>query len=84
MPEHVSFLQMLGPVVLALAAVLWVIGLVRLLRGSRPNASPGRANSALSALPHQRQTPPEREAVELTPAERDAFAGLVRQLSDGR
>lgn len=35
-------------------------------------------------LPYQRQTAPEMEAVELTPAERDAFAGLVRQLGDRR
>ncbi|MGW1954030.1 hypothetical protein ACWCPI_14935 [Streptomyces sp. NPDC001920] len=84
MPEHVSFLQLLGPVVLALAAVLWVIGLVRVLRATRPGVSPRHVNPALPALPHQRQTPPEREAVELTAAERDAFAGLVRQLGDGR
>jgi hypothetical protein len=85
MPEHVTFLQLLGPVVLALAAVLWVIGLIRLLRGVHPERSPWHpGGSALSALPHQRQTPPELEAVELSPAERDAFAGLVRQLSDGR
>jgi hypothetical protein len=84
MPEHVSFLQLLGPVVLALAAVLWVVGLVRVLRGMRPAAQPRHTGSALSALPHQRSPAPELEAVELTPAERDAFAGLVRQLNDGR
>jgi hypothetical protein len=84
MPEHVSFLQLLGPVVLALAAVLWVIGLTRVLRRARTESSPWRTGRALSALPQQRQPAPELEAVELTPAERDAFAGLVRQLSDGR
>ncbi|KUL32472.1 hypothetical protein [Streptomyces regalis] len=84
MPEHVSFLQLLGPVVLALAAVLWVMGLARVLRRARLESSPRRTGPALSALPHQRQTAPELEAVELTPAERDAFAGLVRQLGDGR
>ncbi|MFI6008387.1 hypothetical protein ACIBAG_06105 [Streptomyces sp. NPDC051243] len=85
MPEHVTFLQLLGPVVLALAAVLWVTALIRLLRGIRPQRSPLRPGGpALSALPQQRQTAPELEAVELTPAERDAFAGLVRQLGDGR
>ncbi|WP_369170018.1 hypothetical protein AB5J49_20140 [Streptomyces sp. R28] len=84
MPEHVSFLQLLGPVVLALAAVLWVIGLTRVLRRARTGSSPWRSVPVLSALPHQRQTAPELEAVELTPAERDAFAGLVRQLGDGR
>lgn len=85
MPEHVTFLQLLGPVVLALAAVLWLTGLIRLLRGIRPERSLRHTGgSALSALPHQRQTAPELEAVELTPAERDAFAGLVRQLGNGR
>ncbi|MFF5479128.1 hypothetical protein ACFY5C_17530 [Streptomyces sp. NPDC012935] len=80
MPENVSIIQLLGPVVLALAAVLWVMGLARLLRRTRPEAAPG----TLPGLPHQRQTAPALEAVELTPAERDAFAGLVRQLDDSR
>ncbi|MGI5376109.1 hypothetical protein ACQEV2_18010 [Streptomyces sp. CA-251387] len=84
MPEHVSFLQLLGAAVLALAAVLWVVGLTRVLRSVRAEQSPRRSRPVLSALPHQRQAPPELEAVELTPAERDAFAGLVRQLNDGR
>ncbi|ELS54048.1 hypothetical protein [Streptomyces viridochromogenes] len=84
MPEHASFLQLLGAAVLALAAVLWVIGLSRVLRRARAESSPRRPGSALSALPHQRQAAPELEAVELTPAERDAFAGLIRQLNDGR
>lgn len=87
MPEHVSILQLLGPVVLALAAVLWAKGLIRLLRRYRPTDPrrlPDPALSALPGLPHQRATAPDLEAVELTPAERDAFAGLVRQLGDGR
>ncbi|MGV9230892.1 hypothetical protein ACWDRX_25830 [Streptomyces nigra] len=84
MPEHVSILQLLGPVVLALAAVLWVMGLVRLLRRYRPVNRPWGPDQALSGLPQQRQTAPEREAVELTPAERDAFAGLVHRLNSGR
>ncbi|KMS70594.1 hypothetical protein ACM01_31230 [Streptomyces viridochromogenes] len=84
MPEHVSILQLLGPIVLALAAVLWVTGLARILRRTRPGALPRRQDQALSGLPPQRQTAPDREAVELSPAERDAFAGLVRQLGNGR
>ncbi|MEV8430925.1 hypothetical protein PGH47_18200 [Streptomyces sp. HUAS 31] len=84
MPENVSILQLLGPVVLALAAVLWVMGLVRLLRRNRPEVTPWQADPMLPGLPHQRQTAPALEAVELTPAERDAFAGLVRQLGDAR
>ena len=84
MPENVTILQLLGPVVLALAVALWVTGLTRLLRRYRatdPRRAPGQA---LPGLPHQRQTAPDLEAVELTPAELDAFAGLVRQLDKGR
>ncbi|MER5940392.1 hypothetical protein ABT121_24060 [Streptomyces sp. NPDC001928] len=84
MPENVSMLQLLGPVVLALAAALWVVGLACLLRRTRPQATSWRSDPTLPGLPYQRQTAPEMEAVELTPAERDAFAGLVRQLGDGR
>ncbi|GHH07780.1 hypothetical protein [Streptomyces lanatus] len=84
MPENVSILQLLGPVVLAFAAALWVTGLARLLRRNRPGATAQRTDPTLTGLPHQRQTAPEQEAVELTPAERDAFAGLVRRLNGGR
>ncbi|TXS40903.1 hypothetical protein EAO75_39245 [Streptomyces sp. uw30] len=84
MPENVSMLQLLGPVVLALAAALWVVGLARILRRTRPQATSWHSDPRLPGLPYQRQTAPEMEAVELTPAERDAFAGLVRQLGDGR
>ncbi|WP_086870568.1 hypothetical protein [Streptomyces viridochromogenes] len=84
MPEHVSILQLLGPVVLALAAVLWVTGLLRLLRRYRPVNQRRASGQPLPGLPRQRQTAPDREAVELTPAERDAFAGLVHRLNTGR
>ncbi|KAB2973251.1 MULTISPECIES: hypothetical protein [unclassified Streptomyces] len=83
MPEHVSILQLLGPVVLALAAVLWVTGLVRLLRRYRPANRRWAPDQPLAGLPRQRQTAPDREAVELTPAERDAFDGLVHRLNTG-
>ncbi|MGC3002098.1 hypothetical protein ACPF8X_27910 [Streptomyces sp. G35A] len=36
------------------------------------------------AIPGQRQTGPRAETVRLTPAERAAFAGLVRRLTEGR
>ncbi|MFF4254326.1 hypothetical protein ACFY1L_24285 [Streptomyces sp. NPDC001663] len=82
--EHVSVFQSLGVVILALTAVVWVFGLISLARRGHfglvlwPNGRP------LSALPRQRRSAPPLESVELTPAERDAFAGLVRQLSGGR
>ncbi|MGW1745838.1 hypothetical protein ACWCRD_09530 [Streptomyces sp. NPDC002092] len=72
--EHVSILQSLGVAVLAFAAVVWVLGLLGVVRRGRTPY----------VLPQQRQAPPHRESVELTPAERAAFAGLVRQLGDGR
>ncbi|MGC0331392.1 hypothetical protein RKD23_004382 [Streptomyces sp. SAI-170] len=87
MPEHVSILQWAGVAVLALAAVAWVTGLSRMLRRGgieAPAAGPRPGPTALPALPRQRQAGPDRESVELTPAEKDAFAGLVRQLAEGR
>jgi hypothetical protein len=81
--EHVSILQSLGVALLAFATVVWVTGLIRLLRRARSGADLWGAD-ALHALPQQPHAGPRLESVELTPAERDAFAGLVRQLSDGR
>ncbi|MFJ5777881.1 hypothetical protein [Streptomyces sp. NPDC093094] len=91
MPEHVSILQWAGVAFLALAAVVWVAGLTRILRRGRfeatawnPAPAWNPASAALPALPGQRRAGPDLESVELTPAEQDAFAGLVRQLADGR
>jgi hypothetical protein len=91
--EHVSILQSLGVAVLALAAVVWTLGLIGLLRRGRSGAGGLRltfrtlwytGRTPLRSLPHQRQFPPHLEYAELTPTEQAAFAGLVRQLSDGR
>lgn len=90
MPEHVSILQLAGVAALALAAVISVIGLVRLLRGGggggrdRCEAAVERPGRALRAIPRQRQSGPDTESVELSPQERAAFAGLVRQFSESR
>ncbi|MGW5972548.1 hypothetical protein [Streptomyces sp. NPDC055186] len=43
----------------------------------------GRELQALRAIPRQRRTGPRAEDVRLTPAEREAFAVLVRRLADG-
>ncbi|MCT9083315.1 hypothetical protein [Streptomyces fulvoviolaceus] len=84
MPEHVSVYQLLGMTLLALVTVAWAIGLVFMLRRGRFEAALRRTGHILPALPYQRQVGPRVESVELTPAEEDAFAGLVRQLSSGR
>ncbi|UXY28109.1 hypothetical protein [Streptomyces sp. HUAS TT20] len=81
MPEHVSILQLTGVVGLALVTATWVI-LLRTRRRARAAAVVRHSGPVLQALPHQRQAPPHRESVELTPAERDAFAGLMRRLDE--
>ncbi|MEU1401590.1 hypothetical protein ABZ471_04355 [Streptomyces sp. NPDC005728] len=84
MPEHVSLLQLIGMAVLTVAGLAWAVVVMRLLRRSRVEAAvEWHAAAALPALPHQRQVGPPQESVELTPAEQDAFTGLVRRL-DGR
>ncbi|MFJ8506859.1 hypothetical protein [Streptomyces avermitilis] len=96
MPEHASILQLTGVTVLALAMGVWIAILIRLLRGGhggrggyggrgvRHRGEAHRRRAVLRALPRQRRAGPALESVDLTPAERDAFAGLVRQFSDGR
>ncbi|GAA3127623.1 hypothetical protein [Streptomyces echinatus] len=80
MPEHVSTLQWTGAVVLTLAGVAWAYGVLRLLRRFRAEAYRELPAARLPVLPPQRQAGPALEKVELTPAEQDAFAGLIRQL----
>ncbi|MEU7425761.1 MULTISPECIES: hypothetical protein [unclassified Streptomyces] len=83
MPEHVPTLQWIGVAVLAVAAVAWAAVLWRLLlRAGRPTTA-RRPAPPLTALPGQRREGPPLESVELTPAEQDAFAGLVRRLANG-
>ncbi|GAA1365782.1 hypothetical protein [Streptomyces beijiangensis] len=82
MPQHVSIVQQVGLAVLLLATVAWIIGLVRILRRDRFAVSVWRTRQPLRTVPVQRGHSGER--VELTPAERDAFAGLVRQLAEDR
>ncbi|MGW4272330.1 hypothetical protein ACWEGQ_08180 [Streptomyces seoulensis] len=83
MPEHVSMLILCGvalPAVLIIACALVLAGYRYGLRFEirRRTPVPG-----LPALPPQRTSGPHREYVELSAAERDAFAGLMRRLSDG-
>lgn len=80
MPEHVSILQLAGVVGLVLVTAAWTILLLHTVRRTRAASVARRSGRTLEALPPQRQAAPQAEAVELTPAEQDAFAGLVRQL----
>ncbi|PAZ14584.1 hypothetical protein CLM62_18290 [Streptomyces sp. SA15] len=84
MPEHVSVYQLLGMTFLVLVTVAWGFGLALMLRHGRGEAALWRAAHTRPTLAHQRQTGPPRESVELTPAEEDAFEGLVRRLSADR
>ncbi|MEU9283154.1 hypothetical protein AB0D57_00115 [Streptomyces sp. NPDC048275] len=85
MPEHVSIPQLIGVTVLAFVTALWIVGVRHLLRRARMKAAAVRRyEDTLRAMPHQRMSGPVAESVELTPAERAAFACLVRQFSDSR
>ncbi|MER7675133.1 hypothetical protein [Streptomyces sp. NPDC096934] len=84
MPEHASISQLIGLAVLALVTVVWALGLIRLTRRARAAGLLGPRRTVLRAMPGQRRTGPVAESVELTPEERAAFAGLVRQFSDSR
>lgn len=86
MPVHLTPPQPAALAVLTVASLAWLIVVTRVLRRGR---SRGRTRAVLPAppvlpaLPRQRRSGPRLEAVELTPAEKDAFAGLIRQLGSG-
>ena len=82
MPQHASTLQLIGAAALTVAGVVWAVAMTRLVRRARVHAVELPSTAGLQALPHQRQAGPDRESVELTSAEQDAFAVLVRRLRD--
>ncbi|MFJ8310523.1 MULTISPECIES: hypothetical protein [unclassified Streptomyces] len=83
MAQNITIIQQIGLSVLAAASVAWVVGLVRILRRERADRAEWRAMRTLRAVGRQ-SGPPAQEKVALTEAERDAFAGLIRQLDPGR
>ncbi|GGV86023.1 hypothetical protein [Streptomyces griseoloalbus] len=93
MREHGTISRTAGTAVLTLVAVVCTAGLadaLRRRRGRLRERAQGRSEAARRHTPHgiptvprQRRTGPSAEAVDLTDAERDAFAGLVRRLSEG-
>jgi hypothetical protein len=91
MPEHVAILRLAGLTVLAAATAVWLVCLQRILRRRRMMAAVRREVAhavyrefPASPCPHEAATGPRPEPVELTPEERAAFAGLVRQFGDTR
>ncbi|MGA5259911.1 hypothetical protein [Streptomyces sp. OS603R] len=96
MAEHETLSRTTGATVLTLVVVACAAGLadalrrrVRLRRRARHHAGaapvPAHAHThhGSPAIPRQRATGPSAETVRLTEAERDAFAVLVRRLSEG-
>ncbi|MGV9244480.1 hypothetical protein [Streptomyces sp. NPDC003710] len=94
MPAHVSTFQLLGVPALVLVTAVCIGRVGRALRRHRFEEAAGRHTRSegaarrhrevLRALPQQSQSGPDLESVELTPAERDAFAVLMRQFRQGR
>ncbi|GAA3849215.1 hypothetical protein GCM10022207_08870 [Streptomyces lannensis] len=84
MPADTSIFQLLGVPLLALASAVWIVCAGRILRRRRYEEAARRYRNRLGALPRQPKQGPAVESVELTPAERDAFAGLMRQFDEGR
>ncbi|GAA0188465.1 hypothetical protein AB0900_33060 [Streptomyces cellulosae] len=97
MAEHETLSRTTGATVLTLVVVACAAGLadalrrrVRLRRRARHHAGaeqPVLAHThtqhGAPTIPRQRATGPSAETVRLTEAERDAFAVLVRRLSEG-
>ncbi|KAA6221334.1 hypothetical protein CP973_04510 [Streptomyces albofaciens JCM 4342] len=82
MLPSVSLLQQIGLAILLAVTIGWAVGQARVVRRHRfeiPRGSGPRP--MLGAVPRQTgPAGPPSERVELSAAEREAFAGLVRQL----
>ncbi|MDH6538804.1 hypothetical protein ACFXJO_07800 [Streptomyces lavendulae] len=78
----ISPAQEIGLAVLLVAALVWVLGLGHMLWDSRfHHPEPGAHDGGLPAIPAQRGADAHpMESVELTEAEEQAFAGLIRTL----
>ncbi|MCY0941983.1 hypothetical protein [Streptomyces antarcticus] len=77
----ISLAQEIGLAVLFVAALVWVVGLGHMLWDSRFHHPEPGAFDGLSAIPVQRtRAAHPMESVELTEAEQQAFAGLIRTI----
>ncbi|MER7462665.1 hypothetical protein [Streptomyces sp. NPDC097981] len=77
----ISLAQEIGLAVLLVAALVWLVGLGHMLRGARFHRPEPRAVKGITGIPVQRTAAAHpMESVELTEAEEEAFAGLIRTL----
>lgn len=80
----ISPAQEIGLAVLFVAALVWVLGLGHMLWDIRFHHPEPDAYEGLPIIPSQRTAATHpMESVELTPAEQQAFAGLVRSFPQG-
>ncbi|MCX4525208.1 MULTISPECIES: hypothetical protein [unclassified Streptomyces] len=80
----ITLAQEIGLAVLFAAALAWVLGLGHMLRDSRFHRPEPVAPKRLTTIPTQRVASAHpMESVELTEAEEQAFACLVRSLPRG-
>lgn len=77
----ISLVQEIGLAVLFVAALVWVAGLGHVLWDSRFHHAEPAASEGLPMIPAQRgRASHPMESVELTEAEQQAFAGLIRTI----
>ncbi|MEU3722411.1 hypothetical protein [Streptomyces sp. NPDC031705] len=77
----ISLAQEIGVAVLLVAALVWVFGLGHMLWDSRFHHPEPGSPEGLAAIPGQRGADAHpMESVQLTEAEEQAFAGLIRTL----
>ncbi|MEV7546697.1 MULTISPECIES: hypothetical protein [unclassified Streptomyces] len=77
----ISLAQEIGLAVLFVAALVWVLGLGHMLWDSRFHHPEPDAYEGLPVIPSQRTASGHpMESVELTQAEQEAFAGLIRTI----
>ncbi|MFF3857656.1 hypothetical protein [Streptomyces sp. NPDC002209] len=77
----ISPAQEIGLAVLLVATLVWVFGLGHMVRGARSHHPEPGAFEGIAVIPAQRTAAAHpMESVELTEAEEEAFAGLIRTL----
>ncbi|MER5932270.1 hypothetical protein [Streptomyces sp. NPDC002054] len=76
----ISPVQQIGLAILVAAVLVWIVGLGHLRRNGRSRpAEPSAVFKGPSVIPAQRTSSAHpMESVELTEAEKEAFAGLIR------